>query len=166
MRLRPRRAAQSRQGLPAAPSLRRARPRPYPSRPAAAPRPAALLMTLLKPADAQSLRDAVAWAAEASQPIELVAGGSKRGLGRPLQVAHTLDLSALSGIVAYEPSELVLTARAATPLGEIVAALDSHHHMLAFEPPDWGGLLDTPARHTLCGGRSCKLAGPRPVHAR
>ncbi len=118
-------------------------------------------MTLLKPADAQSLRDAVAWAAEASQPIELVAGGSKRGLGRPLQVAHTLDLSALSGIVAYEPSELVLTARAATPLAEIAAALEGQNQMLAFEPPDWSALLAGPAGQTIGGVLSCNLAGPR-----
>src|SRR5260221_596762 len=118
-------------------------------------------MTLLKPADAQSLRDAVAWAAEASQPIELVAGGSKRGLGRPLQVAHTLDLSALSGIVAYGPSELVRTARAATPLAEIAAALEGQNQMLAFEPPDWSALLAGPAGQTIGGVLSCNLAGPR-----
>ncbi|HEX3500763.1 MAG TPA: FAD-binding protein, partial [Stellaceae bacterium] len=118
-------------------------------------------MTLLKPADAQALRDAVAWAAEAAQPLEIVAGGSKRELGRPLQVAHTLDLSALSGIVAYEPNELVLTARAATPLAEIVAALAAQNQMLAFEPPDWGALLADPPDQTLGGVIACNLAGPR-----
>jgi len=118
-------------------------------------------MTLIKPADAQALRDAVAWAAEAAQPLELVAGGSKRALGRPLQVAHTLDLSALSGIVTYEPSELVLTARAATPLAEITAALEGQNQMLAFEPPDWGALLGNPAGQTIGGVISCNLAGPR-----
>jgi glycolate oxidase FAD binding subunit len=118
-------------------------------------------MTLVKPADAQALRDAVAWAAEAAQPVEIVAGGSKRALGRPLQVAHTLDLSALSGIIAYEPNELVLTARAATPLAEIVAALDGANQMLAFEPPDWGALLGNPSGQTIGGVVSCNLAGPR-----
>lgn len=118
-------------------------------------------MTVLRPADAQALREAVAWAAEAAQPLEIVAGGSKRGLGRPLQVAHTLDLSALSGIVAYEPNELVLTARAATPLAEIAAALAAQDQMLAFEPPDWGALLGSPAGQTIGGVISCNLAGPR-----
>jgi glycolate oxidase FAD binding subunit len=118
-------------------------------------------MTLFKPADAPALREVVAWAAAAEQPLEIVGGGSKQSLGRPLQVAHTLDLSALSGIVAYEPSELVLTARAATPLSEISAALDLHHQMLAFEPPDWGGLLGNTAGQTLGGVLSCNLAGPR-----
>jgi glycolate oxidase FAD binding subunit len=118
-------------------------------------------MTRFQPEDAQALRDAVAWAAEAAQPLEIVAGGSKRGLGRPLQVAHTLDLSALSGIVAYEPNELVLTARAATPLAEIAGALAGQNQMLAFEPPDWGALLAAPAGQTIGGVISCNLAGPR-----
>ena len=52
----------------------------------------------------------------ADEPVELVAGGTKRGLGRPLQVPRTLDLSELSGIRDYQPNELVLTAAAATPL--------------------------------------------------
>jgi glycolate oxidase FAD binding subunit len=118
-------------------------------------------MTVFKPEDAPALREVVAWAAAEEQPLEIVGGGSKQGLGRPLQVAHTLDLSALSGIVAYEPSELVLTARAATPLTEIAAALDLHHQMMAFEPPDWGGLLANPRGQTLGGVLSCNLAGPR-----
>src|SRR5471030_714863 len=118
-------------------------------------------MTVLMPDDAQALRDAVAWAADTAQPLEIVAGGSKRALGRPLQVAHTLDLSALSGIVAYEPNELVLTARAATPLAEIAAALAGQHQMLPFEPPDWGALLAEPAGQTIGGVISCNLAGPR-----
>jgi glycolate dehydrogenase FAD-binding subunit len=118
-------------------------------------------MTQLKPADAQALRDAVAWAVEAAQPVEIVAGGSKRALGRPLQVAHTLDLSALRGIVAYEPNELVLTARAATPLAEIAAALAGQSQMLAFEPPDWRPLLGDSAGQTIGGVISCNLAGPR-----
>ena len=57
------------------------------------------------------------------EPVEIVGGGSKRALGRPLQTPHLLDLSRLSGIRDYAPSELVLTAGAATPLAEIERAL-------------------------------------------
>src|SRR6266852_5288027 len=118
-------------------------------------------MTLFKPGDAPELREIVAWAAGAGQPLEIVGGGSKRDLGRPLQVAHTLDLSSLSGILAYEPNELVLTARAATPLAAITAALDGQSQMLAFEPPDCGGVLGSTSGQTLGGVLSCNLAGPR-----
>src|SRR6266850_6830982 len=101
-------------------------------------------MSRFIPADLNELRDAVADALAAEEPLELVAGGSKRGLGRPLQTPHTLDLSRLAGIRDYAPSELVLTAGAATPLAEIERALEEARQMLAFEPPDWRGLLGAP----------------------
>src|SRR5438034_10164501 len=98
-------------------------------------------MVTFVPSDLGELRDAVAEALAAAEPVEIVGGGSKRGLGRPLQTTHTLDLSRLSGIREYSPSELVLTAGAATPLAEIERALDEAGQMLAFEPPDWRSLL-------------------------
>src|SRR3977135_4188246 len=98
-------------------------------------------MSRFTPADIDELRDAGAEALAAEEPLELVAGGSKRGLGRPIQAAHTLDLSRLSGIRDYAPSELVLTAGAATPLAEVERALAEHGQMLAFQPPDWRAVL-------------------------
>src|SRR6266853_6399002 len=119
------------------------------------------------PSDLSELRDAVAEALAAEEPLEIVGGGSKRALGRPVQAAHTLDLSLLSGIRDYAPSELVLTAGAATPLAEIERALDGSGQMLAFEPPDWRGLLGVPdedsAGPTLGGVIACNLSGPRRI---
>ncbi len=123
-------------------------------------------MTRLLPTSINELRDAVAEALAAGEPGELVAGGSKRGLGRPLQVPRTIDLSELSGIRDYQPNELVLTAAAATPLDEIEAALAPARQMLAFEPPDWRALLGTPeGRPTLGGMLACNLSGPRRIKA-
>ncbi len=123
-------------------------------------------MTEFCPADAAEVRDVVAWAMAEEQPLELVGGGSKRPFGRPLQVAHVLDLSRLSGIVDYEPAELVLTAHAATPLDEVEAALAASGQRLAFEPPDWRRLLGTePRRQTIGGVLACNLAGPRRIVA-
>jgi len=123
-------------------------------------------MTRFLPADINELRDAVGEALAAEEPVELIAGGSKRGLGRPLQTAHTLDLSALSGIRDYAPSELVLTAGAATPLAEIERALDAAGQLLAFEPPDWRGLLGAEdVEPTLGGVLACNLSGPRRIKA-
>src|SRR5438445_791196 len=96
-------------------------------------------MSRFIPADLDELRDAVADALAAEEPLELVAGRSKRGLGRPLQTPHTLDLSRLTGIRDYAPNELVLTAGAATPLAEIERVLAENGQMLAFEPPGRGG---------------------------
>src|SRR5712691_6760308 len=123
-------------------------------------------MTRFVPATLDELRDAVASALAAEEPVEIVGGGSKCGLGRPLQTPHVLDLSRLSGIREYAPSELVLTAGAATPLGEIEHALDEAGQMLAFEPPDWRGLFGTEDTSPTLGGiLACNLAGPRRIKA-
>jgi glycolate oxidase FAD binding subunit len=121
-------------------------------------------MTRFRPKDERELADVVAAAVAREEPVEIIAGGSKRGLGRPLQTPHTLDLAAFSGIRSYEPEELVLTAGAATPMAEIEAALDKAGQMLAFEPPDWRALLGSgDASPSLGGVLSCNLAGPRRI---
>jgi glycolate oxidase FAD binding subunit len=123
-------------------------------------------MTRFSPANLDELREAVVIALVAEEPVELVGGGSKRELGRPSQTAHTLDLSRLSGIRDYAPSELVLTAGAATPIAEIERVLSEHGQMLAFEPPDWRGLLQTEdTSPTLGGVLACNLSGPRRIKA-
>jgi glycolate oxidase FAD binding subunit len=126
-------------------------------------------MTRFAPADLTELRDQIAGALAAEEPVELVAGGSKRCLGRPVQTAHQLDLTRLAGIRDYAPSELVLTAGAGTPLSEIERALEEADQMLAFEPPDWRGLLGSGGQGgvgpTLGGVLSCNLSGPRRIKA-
>ena len=57
-------------------------------------------MAGFKPGDAQQLREMIAWAAGEEQALEILGGASKRGLGRPLQTGHALDVSALRGIIA------------------------------------------------------------------
>ncbi|HEY3910413.1 MAG TPA: glycolate oxidase subunit GlcE [Stellaceae bacterium] len=121
-------------------------------------------MTRFSPGDLTELRDAVGEALAAEEPLELVAGGSKRSLGHPMQTPHTLDLSKFAGIRSYEPGELVLTAAAATPLDQIEAVLAKHEQMLAFEPPDWQALLGAQeAQPTLGGVLACNLSGPRRI---
>src|SRR5919202_65057 len=117
-------------------------------------------MTCFRPADLAELREAIASALALEEPVELVGGGSKRALGRPLQTPHLLDMSRLAGIRDYEPSELVLTAGAATPLAEIERALAECGQMLAFEPPDWRALLGTEGEPTIGGALACNLSGP------
>src|ERR1700736_4516520 len=123
-------------------------------------------MSRFTPADLNELRNAVAEALAVEEPLEIMGGGSKRGLGRPVQAAHTLDLARLSGIRDYASSELVLTAGAATPLAEIARALAQNGQMLAFEPPNWCGLLGADeASPTLGGVLACNLSGPRRIKA-
>src|SRR5689334_16068218 len=126
-------------------------------------------MSRVAPTDLRQLRDAIGESLAAGEPLELIAGGSKRKLGRPLQLPRSLDLSGITGIRDYQPSELVLTAAAATPIEEIETALAGAGQMLPFEPPDWGALLGLPAsaarRRTLGGVLGCNLSGPRRIKA-
>ncbi|BAI71136.1 glycolate oxidase subunit [Azospirillum sp. B510] len=115
-----------------------------------------MTITILKPETTAQVTEAVRWALSAGEPLEILGGGSRRGLGRPVRAAHGLDLSALSGIVAYEPEELVLTALAGTPMATIRALLAGRGQHLAFEPPEGG---------TLGGLVACGLAGPRRIAA-
>ena len=122
-------------------------------------------VSILKPSDAKQTAEAVAWAAAEGGSLEIVAGGTKRALGRPVKTDHVLDVSQLAGIVAYEPAELVLTARPGEPLASIKAMLEKSRQMLAFEPPDWRALLRAEGAETLGGVIACNLAGSRRVRA-
>jgi glycolate oxidase FAD binding subunit len=97
-------------------------------------------------------------------PFELIGGGSKRNLGRPVR-AQPLSLAALTGVVDHRPEELVITARAATPLCEIERLLAAFGQRLAFEPPDLGELLGADQPQTVGGVLATNLAGSRRVVA-
>jgi glycolate oxidase FAD binding subunit len=123
-------------------------------------------MTTLLPTTAAETLSAVQWALGEESPLEILGHGSKRGIGRPLQTEHVLDLSALTGVTLYEPAELVLSARAGTPLAEIETLLAANNQQLAFEPMDYGPLLGQPAgRGTLGGTLAANLSGPRRLKA-
>ena len=98
----------------------------------------------------QALRDAAA----RRQPLRLRGGGSKDFYGGTLS-GEVLDTRVHAGIVSYEPSELVVTARGGTALAEIEAVLGEKRQMLAFEPPHFG------AGATLGGCIAAGLSGPR-----
>ena len=141
-------------------------------------------MTTFKPETPEQTLDAVKWAISEESPLEILSGGTKRRLGRPLQTPHTLDLGGLRGILFYEPDELVMGALAGTPLAEIEAAAAEQGQELAFEPPNLAPLLaDPPAaaprqktskghgktngnaipvvHQTIGGVIACNLSGPR-----
>ncbi len=120
----------------------------------------------IKPSDAADVAEAITSAAAGAKRLELVGRGSKRELGRATQTDATLDLSALSGITLYEPEELVLSARAATPISEIEKALEEKKQELAFEPMDYGPLLNRArGEGTIGGAIAAGLSGPRRIKA-
>lgn len=101
-----------------------------------------------------SLQESILDAIDSATPLDIQGLGSKRFYGRQPQ-GKTLRLSDHSGIISYEPSELVITARSGTPLTEIIETLNQHNQMLAFEPP----LFD--ATGTIGGAIASGLSGPR-----
>ena len=118
------------------------------------------------PQNNQQVLDAVLWAVNEGTPLEIIGHGSKRAIGHPMQTAHTLDLSKLSGITTYEPEELVISARAGTPIAEIEAALGENNQEFQFEPMDYGPLLGRdPGKGTIGGVLATNLTGPRRIKA-
>jgi glycolate oxidase FAD binding subunit len=122
-------------------------------------------VSVLQPTDAKQTAEAITWAAAEGGSLEIVAGGTKRALGRPMKTDHILDVSRLTGIANYEAAELVLTARPGEPLAAINAELVKKRQMLAFEPPDWRALLGAEGEQTLGGVIACNMAGSRRVRA-
>lgn len=120
----------------------------------------------MKPRNTGDVEKVVAWAAAEDQPLEIIGQGSKRTLGRPVQAAHVLDLSGLTGVESYEPAELVLTVKAGTPIAEVEKLVDDNGQELSFEPMDFGPLLGvTPAQGTIGGVLAANLSGPRRIKA-
>ncbi|WP_225009229.1 FAD-binding protein [Novosphingobium percolationis] len=112
---------------------------------------------MLAPRDAQDLRAIIADAAASGRKLELRGGGTKADFGAPRE-AEIVSLTALSGVVDYDPAELVLTVRPGTPLAEIEALVAGEGQMLAFEP--WGD-----AAATIGGTVAAGVAGSRRVTA-
>ena len=96
------------------------------------------------------VRDAV----EAKETLAISAGCSKTFMGRQIETDRTIDVSGHTGIVSYQPVELVMTARAGTTLAEIESALAENNQMLACEPPRFGG------KATLGGTLATNVSGP------
>ena len=114
-----------------------------------------------KPASEAEAATIIAAAHQAGTPLEIVGGGTKRTVGKPVNAASCLSAEGMSGIVAYEPSELVLTAKAGTPLREITETLDKAGQQLPFEPADWRGLLGSVGEPTIGAVAATNNSGPR-----
>ncbi len=102
----------------------------------------------------EALADQVRRASAEHRPLRIVGGDTKFFYGRAVE-GETLSLAGHTGVTDYQPSELVLTARAGTRLADIEALLAANDQMLAFEPPSMG-----PAS-TIGGVVAAGLSGPR-----
>ena len=106
----------------------------------------------------EQFRQQILAASAAGKSLRLRGGGTKDWYGQRLD-GEVLDTRAYAGIIDYEPTELVITARCGTPLAEIEAALAARNQMLAFEPPHFG------PGATVGGVVASALSGPRRASA-
>jgi glycolate oxidase FAD binding subunit len=128
------------------------------------------------------LAETIRAAADAKRPLVIRGSGSKVFYGHSVD-GEALDVTGYRGIVSYEPTELVITARAGTPLAEIEAVMRAQGQMLGFEPPQFGGISPSPptplpevegrlerlmpatGTGTLGGCIAAGLSGPRRAYA-
>ena len=121
---------------------------------------------VIRPGDEDELAAAVAAAGSENRPLEVCGRGSKRAVGRPTQTAARLSAEKLTGVTLYEPRELVISARAGTPIRELEDTLAENDQWLAFEPIDVGPLLGQEAGLGSVGAVfATNLSGSRRIQA-
>jgi glycolate oxidase FAD binding subunit len=121
------------------------------------------MSAMIAPADEAGIIDAVKAARVAHEPLAIEGQGSKRGLLRPVQAARSLSTRALTGITLYRPAELIISARAGTPLAEIEAVLAEKGQQLIAESPYLNGVFGTSAPPSIGGVVATNLSGPRRI---
>ena len=115
------------------------------------------------PADEAGVAAAVRAAYEAGEPLQVQGNGSKKKMLRPVRAVRVLSTRALTGITLYSPQELVLSARAGTPIAELNAAVAAQGQQITAEIPFFSALLGSTAAPTLGGVVAANLSGPRRV---
>lgn len=120
-------------------------------------------MTTISPASEVEVREAVIAARTDRRPFAIKGGGTRAGLGRPSEAQDILSTEKLRGLTLYEPAELVIQARAGTPLAEVEAQLAAHRQRLPFEPMDHRQLLGSTGEPTIGAIAACNLSGPRRI---
>ncbi len=120
---------------------------------------------VLKPTTPEEVQSLVAEAGAAARHIEVVGGGTKRGIGQLDPVDLVLSTERLDRIVDYAPEELVLTAQPGVRMADLEKLVAARGQMLAFEPPRWTLLVGSRGEPTLGGVLAANLSGPRRIRA-
>ena len=122
-----------------------------------------MLHEALAPADEAGVIAAILAAGAAREPLLVEGRGTKLGMLRPVQAARSLSTRNLTGVTLHAPQELIVSARAGTPLPELEAKLAEGGQGIIAEPPDLSGLLGLEGVQTLGGVVATNLSGPRRV---
>ncbi|MEA1832955.1 FAD-binding protein [Methylobacterium durans] len=122
-------------------------------------------MRSYEPRGEDEAADIVRDAADRAERLRLIGGDTKAAIGRPPQDEATLSARGLSGITLYEPAEMVVGARAGTPLAEVRDLLAGRGQMLPFEPVDHRALLGSSGEPTIGAVAAINNSGPRRINA-
>jgi glycolate oxidase FAD binding subunit len=120
---------------------------------------------VLKPTTPEEVQVIVAEAGAAARRIEVMGAGTKRGVGAMGRVDMVVSTARLDRIIDYAPEELVLTVQPGVRVSDLERLVASRGQMLAFEPPNWTGLLAARSEPTLGGVLAANLSGPRRIRA-
>src|SRR5215468_8309524 len=116
------------------------------------------------PRDETELTGFVRDAHAGEHPLEICGFRSKREAGRPLKPSAVVSTAKLTGITHYQPGELVIWAKAGTPIHEVEAALARHNQELAFEPADYGRIFGPDMLAASMGAiAAMNISGPRRI---
>ncbi|MEO1190079.1 MAG: FAD-binding protein, partial [Pseudomonadota bacterium] len=122
-------------------------------------------MTIHKPASEEEAASLVADLAASGTSVRIKGGGTRSSIGRAIETGDVLSSEAVSGISLYEPGEMVISAKAGTPVAEIEKALSDSAQMLTFEPMDHRALLGTEGEPTIGAVVAGNVSGPRRIFA-
>lgn len=122
-------------------------------------------MTLFTPRTEAEAAQLVADLALTRKPVTIQGGATRAGFGRPIQTEATISTQHLSGITLHEPAELVVSARAGTPVAEVEAVLASKNQMLPFEPMDHRRIFGSTGEPSIGGVVAGNHSGPRRIQA-
>ena len=122
------------------------------------------MLSNMRPVDEREFSHVLADATARQTPLELTGAASKRSIGRPIQTAATISTMSLRGITLYEPSEMVMSARAGTRLSQVEDDLAARGQMLAFEPLELGPLIGGEAgQATIAAVFATNMSGSRRI---
>lgn len=116
---------------------------------------------MLLPATEIEAADIIRGHADARQALAITGGNTRSGFGNQIEAEACLSSRALSGIVAYNPAEMVMTVQAGTPVAEVEAALSAANQMMAFEPVDHRAVMGTVGEPSIGGVFAANISGPR-----
>ncbi|MBW6420858.1 FAD-binding protein [Rhizobium sp. XQZ8] len=100
-------------------------------------------------------------AAAENKTLALCGNNTRSGFGNAVETTDVVSSRGLTGIVDYEPAEMVMTVKAGTPVAEVEAALAANRQMMSFEPMDHRGIMGTTGEPTIGGVFAANVSGPR-----